>query len=82
MSKTAFLFAADSETNKVSIQCCVGPELLGKGLKANEWASEIALHLDGKCGGKQDMAQGAGVGVEKVEHVSELAALFANKFSL
>lgn len=78
--KTAFLFA--KEDGKVLMQCVVAKCHIEKGLKAQEWAGEVATLLGGKCGGKDDSAQGSGVNSEMMDDAVALALEFVQKLKL
>lgn len=70
-TKSCFLFAIDD--TKILMQCVVSKEHAKKGLKASEWAGEVCSFLGGKCGGKDDAAQGSGVNIEKIDEALQLA---------
>jgi len=78
--KCALFLAIDGA--KVSHQCVVSKTFIEKGLKASEWAAAVALIVGGKCGGKDDSAQGAGTAVERVQEAVRVASEFAGKYQI
>lgn len=57
----AMFFSADLEANKILCMAQVPKEVIsGKGLKANEWCTEVSKIINGKGGGKPENAQASG----------------------
>lgn len=48
-------------------------DTVAKGFKASDWVSKIAEVFNGKCGGKDEQAQGAGSDASKVDQALALA---------
>ncbi|KAI9218987.1 Ala1 alanyl-tRNA synthetase [Blastocladiella britannica] len=72
--KAALLLAVDGE--KVSYHAYVEKSLHGK-LQADSWAKVVSETVGGKMGGKQELAQGAGAGIDSVDQAVEAAIAFA-----
>lgn len=72
------LISPDSEKKKVSVLAQVPADMVGKGLKANEWASKVAQVLGGKGGGKPEVGQGAGPDLSKIGEALHEAERYAN----
>ncbi|ORZ31772.1 putative alanyl-tRNA synthetase [Catenaria anguillulae PL171] len=72
----AALFITVAEGAKVSYAAYVDKSLHGK-VTATQWAEVVAKAVDGKMGGKEEMAQGAGSKVEAVDEAVRLAEEFA-----
>lgn len=68
-----------TDQKKVSIVAQVPPELVAKGLKANEWAQAVAPVVSGKGGGKPEVAQAAGSDPSKVQDAVAAALLFGKQ---
>ncbi|KAK9768732.1 Alanine--tRNA ligase [Basidiobolus ranarum] len=76
-TKAAYLISVDAEGGRVAHQCIVPKSLVGKGLKAIEWASVVSEKLGGKKGGKEESAQGQGTNVDSVDEAVNIAEEFA-----
>eukprot|EP01087_Luapelamoeba_hula_P009968 TRINITY_DN2608_c0_g1_i1.p1 TRINITY_DN2608_c0_g1~~TRINITY_DN2608_c0_g1_i1.p1 ORF type:complete len:999 (-),score=164.74 TRINITY_DN2608_c0_g1_i1:4-2868(-) len=71
------LVSADTSKAKPSITIVAQvPDALVSKLKANEWASTVAVILGGKAGGKPNLAQGAGSNVARVNEALDAASRF------
>jgi len=71
----AVIVLATVQDGKVSIIAGVTKSLIGK-LKANDLVQQIAPMIDGKGGGRPDMAQAGGSNAEKLAQALESAKLF------
>ncbi|MCB1181529.1 MAG: alanine--tRNA ligase, partial [Chlamydiia bacterium] len=60
------LLLASVDQNKCSILVRVSPDLISKGLKANELIFQITSVVEGRGGGKSDQAQGGGIRPDKL----------------
>ncbi|TPX70949.1 alanine---tRNA ligase [Chytriomyces confervae] len=78
--KSALFISVDKDAGKVSYSAIVAKEHITKGLKANEWASVVGNTVNGKSGGKEDAAQGAGADVKRAEEALKLAETHVKKF--
>ncbi|TPX62757.1 alanine---tRNA ligase [Chytriomyces confervae] len=78
--KSALFISVDKDAGKVSYSAIVAKEHIAKGLKANEWASVVGNTVNGKSGGKEDAAQGAGADVKRAEEALKLAETHVKKF--
>ncbi|MCU1594315.1 MAG: alaS [Frankiales bacterium] len=67
----AVLVAAGGE--RVTMVACVNPAGLARGLSANDVLREAASAVDGKGGGKDDIAQGGGTNPDGIGRAIELA---------
>ncbi|KAJ1655886.1 Alanine--tRNA ligase [Dispira simplex] len=76
-TKAAFLFSADMANGRVAHQCLVPKPLVVRGLQAIEWAKAAQALLGGKCGGKDESAQGSGTETGKLEEVANATISFA-----
>eukprot|EP00048_Salpingoeca_helianthica_P014617 m.222602 g.222602 ORF g.222602 m.222602 type:complete len:947 (-) comp16065_c0_seq1:230-3070(-) len=74
---SAALFIGHDEAS-VSCIASVPKGLVAKGLKANEWISQVTALLNAKGGGRDETAQCSGTAVDKVGEVVELAKQFAS----
>ncbi|KAJ3116028.1 Alanine--tRNA ligase [Phlyctochytrium bullatum] len=80
LGKSALLLSVDLESEKVHYHAVVAKEHIEKGLKAKAWADVISKALNGKSGGKDDSAQGAGARSNDTDEVLQLAAQFAKTY--
>ncbi|KAJ3392538.1 Alanine--tRNA ligase [Chytriomyces hyalinus] len=78
--KSALFISVDKDAGKVSYSAIVAKEHITKGLKANEWASVVGNTVNGKSGGKEDAAQGAGADVKRAEEALKLAETHVKMF--
>ncbi|ORX99184.1 alanyl-tRNA synthetase [Basidiobolus meristosporus CBS 931.73] len=76
-TKAAYLISVDAAGGRVAHQCIVPKSLVGKGLKAIEWANVVSEKLGGKKGGKDESAQGQGTNVDSVDEAVSIAEEFA-----
>ncbi|KAJ1965720.1 Alanine--tRNA ligase, partial [Dimargaris xerosporica] len=77
-SKAAYLISPDTKNGRVAHQCVVPKALVTKhGFKAIDWANAVKAVVGGKCGGKDEMAQGSGTEVTKVEEACQVADQWA-----
>ena len=75
---SVLLLSVDADEDDVVITAIVPKETIAaKGLKANEWIDALKPILNGKGGGKDDMASLNGKGVSKVAEILALAEKFA-----
>ncbi|KAI8618801.1 tRNA synthetases class II (A)-domain-containing protein [Chytriomyces sp. MP71] len=79
-TKSALFVSVDKEAGKVVYSAVVSKEHIAKGLKANEWAAVVGNVVNGKSGGKDDSAQGAGADVSRFDEAMKLAQGHAKKF--
>ncbi|XP_040185264.1 alanine--tRNA ligase, cytoplasmic [Rana temporaria] len=73
----AIIFSVDSDAGKITCLCQVPQETADKGLKANEWVSQVSELIDGKGGGKDTSAQATGKNTSRLSEVLRLAEDFA-----
>lgn len=70
------ILLTSSENAKVSVILMVTPDLVKKGIEAGEILKEIAPFIDGKGGGRSEMAQGGGKNpegiIQAVAHIRRL----------
>ncbi|KAJ1919934.1 Alanine--tRNA ligase [Tieghemiomyces parasiticus] len=76
-TKAAYFVSADPASGRLAHQCIVPKSLVGEGLKAIEWANVVKEIVGGKCGGKDESAQGSGETIDKMDEVCEAATRFA-----
>ncbi|KAJ1728917.1 Alanine--tRNA ligase [Coemansia biformis] len=72
-TKAAYFIAVDEATGRVAHQCVVPRALVARGLRASEWAAAVAAVVGGKCGGKDESAQGSGTDASKVDEAVRVA---------
>ncbi|KAJ3193439.1 Alanine--tRNA ligase [Irineochytrium annulatum] len=80
LSKSALLVSMDAGAGKISYSAVVSAQGVEKGLKAVEWANVVAGLVEGKAGGKDDAAQGAGSHKGDVSKIIFKADEHARKF--
>ncbi|XP_072278245.1 alanine--tRNA ligase, cytoplasmic [Pyxicephalus adspersus] len=73
----AIIFSVDSDAGKITCLCQVPQEAVDRGLKANEWVSQVSELMDGKGGGKEMSAQATGRNPSCLSEVLRLAEDFA-----
>ncbi|KAJ9048872.1 Alanine--tRNA ligase [Entomophthora muscae] len=77
-----YIFSLDEEAGHVFHQCYVPPNLIERGLKATQWIEVAAAILGGKKGGKDELAQGLGTEVSRINEalvaVSEYSSEYFN----
>lgn len=71
------LISEDKECGKIFCHCAVSKNLNNKGLKANEWVTNVAASINGKGGGKADSAQASGTNNQTVDSLVIIAEEFA-----
>lgn len=71
------LISEDKECGKIFCHCAVSKNLNNKGLKANEWVTNVAASINGKGGGKADSAQASGTNNQTVDSLVKIAEEFA-----
>lgn len=71
------LFSVDADNQKILCMASVPCDLIKKGLKANEWVSDLQATIKGKGGGKDLNAQATGSDFESIQ----VAMSKANKFA-
>lgn len=72
------LVSEDRVAGRVHCHCAVTKGLNGKGLRADQWVSEVAASMDGKGGGKADSAQASGTNsCATVDDLVNIAKQFA-----
>eukprot|EP01126_Amoeba_proteus_P001356 TRINITY_DN1038_c0_g1_i18.p1 TRINITY_DN1038_c0_g1~~TRINITY_DN1038_c0_g1_i18.p1 ORF type:complete len:987 (-),score=239.47 TRINITY_DN1038_c0_g1_i18:206-3085(-) len=76
------LLSADSVKGNVVVVTNVPESLIGKGLKANNWADAVASVLGGKGGGKPkgDVGQGNGKKLDKIKDALSRGNEYARSF--
>ncbi|KAJ1539649.1 Alanine--tRNA ligase, partial [Cladochytrium tenue] len=79
-TKSALLLTVDEENGKVSYASVVCKDHVEKGLKGSEWANVVSKAVNGRSGGKDDSAQGAGSDVTKLLEALKLSEGHAKKF--
>ncbi|KAJ3398687.1 hypothetical protein HDV05_002371 [Chytridiales sp. JEL 0842] len=79
-TKSALFVSVDADAGKILYSAIVAKDHLAKGLKAIEWANLVAGLVNGKSGGKDDAAQGAGSDIGKLGEVLKLGEAHAKKF--
>lgn len=77
LPESAALFIGHDDKS-VSCLATVPKSLVAKGLKAGDWIGQISGPLNAKGGGREENAQCAGSGVDKVAEALELAKQFAS----
>ena len=76
-------FSADDDTGKILCMSCVPEELVSRGLKANEWVTQVQDLMEGKGGGKELSAQATGTNIRCLSRAVELTKEYAmNKLNL
>ena len=77
-------FSTDEDTSKILCMAQVPKEIISsKGLKANEWCSQVQSVINGKGGGKPENAQASGTNIQGLMEAIDLAHTFAmNKLGL
>ncbi|XP_059476490.1 alanine--tRNA ligase, cytoplasmic isoform X2 [Neocloeon triangulifer] len=73
---SAILFSVDSTAGKIVCLSAVPPSGIAKGLKANEWISEVAPLMKGKGGGKPEAAQASGTNIACLQEAIKKAQTF------
>uniref|UniRef100_T1J525 Alanine--tRNA ligase n=1 Tax=Strigamia maritima TaxID=126957 RepID=T1J525_STRMM len=73
----AMFFSSDAESEKIICLSSVPKDVVGKGLKANEWVDKISGIIDGKGGGKEESAQATGNKISALNEAMEAAKEFA-----
>ncbi|KXS15150.1 hypothetical protein M427DRAFT_123846 [Gonapodya prolifera JEL478] len=76
--KAALLLSVDHDSGKVFYHSAVAPDV-AKGFKASEWIQVVNQHLEGKSGGKDEAAQGAGINNGNLESAVNAAHAFATE---
>ena len=69
-------FLASRDDGRVHLVCGVTKDLVGRGVKAGDWLKQVAAVLDGKGGGRPEMAQGGGKHPEKLPDALKQAKEF------
>ncbi|XP_058946553.2 alanine--tRNA ligase, cytoplasmic-like [Pocillopora verrucosa] len=75
----ALLFSVDEENSKIICLAQVPKDAIARGLKADEWVKSVSELIGGKCGGKDQSAQGSGSNVGCVKKAVETATNFAQQ---
>ncbi|XP_018322304.1 alanine--tRNA ligase, cytoplasmic [Agrilus planipennis] len=73
----AMFFSVDNDAGKIFCLSNVPKEAVDKGLKANEWVSQITQLIKGKGGGKAESAQASGTNPAALNEALQLARKFA-----
>ncbi|OMJ23467.1 Alanine-tRNA ligase [Smittium culicis] len=76
-SKAVYLISPDATLGKVAHLCYVPKDLINSGLHAKQWAESVSSVIGGKCGGKNESAQGSGTNVQSVSDAERVANDFA-----
>jgi len=76
-------FSVDDDAGKILCMSCVPEELVSRGLKANEWVTQVQDLMEGKGGGKELSAQATGTNIRCLSRAVELTKEYAmNKLNL
>ncbi|KAH9945433.1 tRNA synthetases class II (A)-domain-containing protein [Epithele typhae] len=73
LSKSIYIFSADTAGGKVAHVNAVSDAAKAKGVDGREWANVVVEILGGKAGGKPDGAQGVGTETSKISEALEAA---------
>ncbi|XP_046842185.1 alanine--tRNA ligase, cytoplasmic-like isoform X2 [Xenia sp. Carnegie-2017] len=73
----AMFFSVDKDQRKIICMCQVPKDLIGQGLKADEWVASISSLLCGKGGGKDMSAQASGPRFECLQEAMKIAKEYA-----
>ena len=70
-------FGRDPQTKKVYCMASTPANCITRGLQANEWVAQIMPILNGKGGGKKEVAQTTGSNADRLDDAIKLANEFA-----
>ncbi|EJU04465.1 hypothetical protein DACRYDRAFT_20988 [Dacryopinax primogenitus] len=73
LNKAVYIFSVDVSAGKVAHVNFLPKHAITQSFSAKTWANAVSVILGGKAGGKDDVAQGVGVNVEKVDEALQLA---------
>jgi len=73
LNKAVYLFSIDGPVGKIAHVNFVPKHKITKAFTAKTWANAISAIIGGKAGGKDDVAQGVGVHVDKLGEALQTA---------
>ncbi|GJJ06642.1 hypothetical protein Clacol_000836 [Clathrus columnatus] len=67
LGKPVYIFSIDSEENKIIHVNYLPQPMVSKTFDARVWANKVSAVVGGKAGGKEDLSQGVGVNIDKID---------------